>query len=617
MTDQIDTSKMSKGKADALEAAEAARDGGKEGVKSFSGGLFTGEANYDLIYPFPKQSEEDKAKGDGFLEQLNEVLDKHVDADAIDREGEIPDKVFEELAKIGAFAIKIPTEYGGRGLSQTNYSRAAMKLGEVCGNITALVSAHQSIGVPQPLLLFGTDEQKKKHLPRFGKGEISAFALTEETVGSDPAQMTVYAELSEDKSHYVLNGEKLWCTNGVKASVIIVMARTPDTEIKGKMRKSISAFIVDMDMPGVEVVTRCHFMGLKALYNGVVRFTDVKIPTENLVAGEGKGLKVALSTLNTGRLTLPAACVGLMRSCLKISREWSATREQWGCVIGKHQAIADKIAKIAAKSFATESIVLFTSSLVDGKKADIRVESAMCKMWGTEEAWKVADETMQIRGGRGYETADSLKNRGMEPIPVERYLRDCRINLIFEGSSEIMRLLLAREALDPHLKAAGAVLNSRLPLMVRLKAAIGAGLFYARWYPKQWLPTFNSGPRGCSSSVGKYLRFVAKTSKKLSRKLFHSMLRYGPALDKQQMLLGRLTEIGTELFVISACAIRIDSMIKDNPENTSEYLELMDVVFSESKIKIKNNFSGMSNNNDKKNYSFAKKILGGTFKFLE
>jgi len=614
---QIDTSKMSKGKADALEAAEAARDKGKKGTKSFSGGLFTGEANYDLIYPFPKQSDEDKSKGDGFLDELTKVLDDHVDADAIDREGEIPDKVFEELAKIGAFAIKIPTEYGGRGLSQTNYSRAAMKLGEVCGNITALLSAHQSIGVPQPLLLYGTDEQKQKHLPRFGKGEVSAFALTEETVGSDPAQMTAFAELSDDKTHYVLNGEKLWCTNGVKASVIIVMARTPDVEIKGKMRKSISAFIVDMDTPGVEVVTRCRFMGLKALYNGVVRFTNVKIPVENLVAGEGKGLKVALSTLNTGRLTLPAACVGLMRSCLKIVREWSSTREQWGCVIGKHQAIGDKIAKIAAKNFATESIVLFTSSLVDGKKADIRVESAMCKMWGTEEAWKVADETMQIRGGRGYETADSLRNRGSEPIPVERFLRDCRINMIFEGSSEIMRLLLAREALDPHLKAAGAVLDSRLPIGVRVKAAIGAGFHYALWYPKQWLPTFNSGPSGLNGSLRKYLRYVSRTSKKLSRKLFHSMAIYGPGLDKQHKLLGRLTEIGTELFVISACAIRIDSMIKDNPEKKAEYLELMDVVFNESKIRIKNNFYSMRNNNDKKNYSFAKKILGGTFKFLE
>ena len=614
---QIDTSKMSKGKADALEAAEAARDKGKKGTKSFSGGLFTGEANYDLIYPFPKQSDEDKSKGDGFLDELTKVLDDHVDADAIDREGEIPDKVFEELAKIGAFAIKIPTEYGGRGLSQTNYSRAAMKLGEVCGNITALLSAHQSIGVPQPLLLYGTDEQKQKHLPRFGKGEVSAFALTEESVGSDPAQMTAFAELSDDKTHYVLNGEKLWCTNGVKASVIIVMARTPDVEIKGKMRKSISAFIVDMDTPGVEIVTRCRFMGLKALYNGVVRFTNVKIPVENLVAGEGKGLKVALSTLNTGRLTLPAACVGLMRSCLKIVREWGSTREQWGCVIGKHQAIGDKIAKIAAKNFATESIVLFTSSLVDGKKADIRVESAMCKMWGTEEAWKVADETMQIRGGRGYETADSLRNRGAEPIPVERFLRDCRINMIFEGSSEIMRLLLAREALDPHLKAAGAVLDSRLPIGVRLKAAIGAGFHYALWYPKQWLPTFNSGPSGLNGSLRKYLRYVSRTSKKLSRKLFHSMAIYGPGLDKQHKLLGRLTEIGTELFVISACAIRIDSMIKDEPEKKAEYLELMDVVFNESKIRIKNNFYGMRNNNDKKNYSFAKKILGGTFKFLE
>ena len=507
---------------------KTARDKGKKGTKSFSGGLFTGEANYDLIYPFPKQKAEDKAKGDIFLNELGDVLDKYVDADAIDREGEIPDEVFKELAKIGAFAIKIPTEYGGRGLSQTNYSRAAMKLGEVCGNITALLSAHQSIGVPQPLLLYGTDEQKKKHLPRFGKGEVSAFALTEETVGSDPAQMTAYAELSEDKTHYVLNGEKLWCTNGVKASVIIVMARTPDVEIKGKMRKSISAFIVDMDTPGVEVVTRCRFMGLKALYNGVVKFTDVKIPVENLVAGEGKGLKVALSTLNTGRLTLQkAACVGLMRSCLKIVREWSSTREQWGCVIGKHQAIGDKIAKIAAKNFATESIVLFTSSLVDGKKADIRVESAMCKMWGTEEAWRVADETMQIRGGRGYETADSLRNRGSDPIPVERFLRDCRINMIFEGSSEIMRLLLAREALDPHLKAAGAVLDSRLPLMVRLKAAIGAGLHYAVWYPKQWLPTFNYGPKGITCSLKKYLWYVSRTSKKLSRKLFHSMAIYG------------------------------------------------------------------------------------------
>ena len=617
MTDEIDTSKMSKGKADAMEAAEAARDAGKKGVKSYAGGLFMGDADFDLIYPFPEQPEADVKAGEQFISQLKDVMENHVDADKIDREGEIPDEVFKKLADIGAFCIKIPTEYDGLGLSQTNYSKSAMLLGRHCGNITALISAHQSIGVPQPLLLFGTEEQKKKHLPRFRKGDVSAFALTEETVGSDPAQMTTYAELSEDGTHYVINGDKLWCTNGVKASVIIVMARTPDVEIKGKMRKSISAFIVDMDTPGVELVVRCRFMGLKALYNGIVRFTDAKIPVENLVAGEGRGLKVALSTLNTGRLTLPAACVGLMSSCLKISREWGSTREQWGCVIGKHQAIADIITKTAISNFVTETMVVFTSSLVDGKKADIRVESAMCKMWGTEEAWRVTDDTMQIRGGRGYETADSLKNRGMEPIAVERFMRDCRINLIFEGSSEIMRLLLAREALDPHLKVAGAVLNSRLPIMVRLKAALGAGLFYAKWYPRQWLPSLGGTPSGLDGSLKKYLRYVSRTSKKLSKKLFHSMARYGPGLDKQQLLLARLVEIGTELFVISACTLRIDSMIKNETAPREDLLQLMDVVFGESKVRIKNNFSSMRNNNDKGNYSLARKILDGTFKFLE
>lgn len=608
---------MSQGKADALEAAEAARDAGKKGVKSFAGGLFVGDADFQLIGEFPQQSDQDQQKGNVFLNQLQQVLDDHVDADQIDSQGEIPDHVFQELAKIGAFAIKIPTEYDGLGLSQTNYSRAAMKLGETCGNITALISAHQSIGVPQPLLLYGTEQQKKKHLPRFRQGDVSAFALTEETVGSDPAQMTAYAELSPDKTHYVLNGEKLWCTNGVKASVIIVMARTPDVEIKGKMRKSITAFIVDMNTPGVQVVNRCRFMGLKALYNGVVRFTDVKIPVENVVAGEGKGLKVALSTLNTGRLTLPAACVGLMRSCLKIVREWGGTREQWGCVIGKHQAIADKISQIAAAQFATETSVLFVSNLVDGKKADIRVESAMCKMWGTEQAWRVVDETMQIRGGRGYETAPSLKNRGQQPIPVERFMRDCRINMIFEGSSEIMRLLLAREALDPHLKAAGAVLDSRLPIITRLGAAIKAACHYAAWYPKQWLPVFRSNTCCTNSANRKYLRYVSRASKKLARKLFHSMVRYGPTLDKQQLLLGRLVEIGTELFIISVCALRVDLLLKQQPEKKSEYAQLMNVVFNQSKLKIENNFRAMRKNNDKRNYSLCKKILTGDFKFLE
>src|SRR5205814_1600638 len=272
---------------------------------------------------------------------------------------------------------------------------------------------------------------------------------------------------------------------------LVVMAKTPPKMVNGKAKNQITAFIVEMDMPGVEIVRRCRFMGLRALYNGVVKFTNVRVPRENILLAEGKGLRVALSTLNTGRLTLPAACVGLAKQCLAISKRWASQRVQWGAPIGKHAVIAEKIARMAANTFAMESMTLYAASLVDrDKKADVRLEAAMCKLWGTEQSWEMVNDTMQIRGGRGYETADSLKARGEEGVPIERFLRDCRINTIFEGSSEIMRLFIAREALDPHLKVAAAALNSQLPMKARAKAAARAAAFYAKWYPRQFLPQF-------------------------------------------------------------------------------------------------------------------------------
>src|SRR5882672_2724085 len=484
----IDTSKMSAGQRAALELTEAARDAASE-KGSFAEGLFMGRFDLARLLPFPEQSAEDRDQGDAFLQQLEKFLLEQVDPDEIDRTGEIPQQVIDELGKMGAFGIKISPSYGGLGLSQTNYCRAAMLLANYCGNLTALLSAHQSIGVPQPLILFGTEEQKRKYLPRVAKGEISAFALTETGAGSDPATMQTRAEPAPDGKSFILNGEKLWCTNGTKAGVIVVMAKTPPKMTAGKAKDQITAFIVETNWPGVEVMHRSRFMGLKALYNGVMRFTNVRVPRENILLAEGKGLRVALTTLNTGRLTLPAACVGLAKRCLEISRRWAGERTQWGAPIGKHAAIADKIARMAANTFAMESMTLLAASAVDqDKHADVRLEAAMCKMWGSEQSWDIVNDAVQIRGGRGYETAESLKARGEEPVPVERLLRDSRINTIFEGSSEIMRLFIAREALDPHLKVSGAVLNSRLPMSQRLRAAVKAGLCKARWYPKQWLP---------------------------------------------------------------------------------------------------------------------------------
>ncbi|MCE0521772.1 MAG: acyl-CoA dehydrogenase family protein [Methylacidiphilales bacterium] len=601
----IDTSKMSGAQRAALEMTESARD--TPGKHGFCGGLFLGRFDLAALHPYPRQSPEDSDQGDAFLGPLEKFLREQVDPDEIDRTGEIPDDVLGGLAKLGAFGIKIAPKYGGLGLSQTNYCRAGRLLGSYCGNLTALISAHQSIGVPQPLILFGTEEQKSKYLPRFAKGEISAFALTEPNVGSDPAKIETHAEPTPDGSAFILNGEKLWCTNGVKAGVIIVMARTAPKNGRGQ----ITAFIVEMDSPGVEVALRCRFMGLKALYNAVIRFTNVRVPRENIILAEGKGLRVALTTLNTGRLTLPAACVGLAKRCLAASQSWAGERVQWGAAIGKHAAIADKIARMAAEVFAMEAMTFYTASLVDrDKKADIRLEAAMCKMWATERTWEIVNDTMQIRGGRGYETASSLAARGEPPVPVERWLRDCRINTIFEGSSEILRLFLAREALDPHLQIAGPVLNTQVPPGERVRVGIQAALFYAGWYPRQWWP-FSAAGSDFHPRLARHLRYASRTSRRLARNLFHAMARHGPKLERQQILLGRFVDIGTELFAIAASCSRAQSL------DTEEARTLADYFCRMARLKIEALFRDVHHNRDNEGYRVAQQVLAGEFNWLQ
>ena len=604
----IDTSKMSAGKAAALELAESSRDPLDE-RGSFASNLFIGRYDFDRVFPWPKQSDEDRAAGEEFLAELKAYLHENVDADEIDRTGEIPQKNIDDLFAMGAFAIKVPKQYGGLGLSQVNYGRAAMLLGSWDANLTALVSAHQSIGVPQPLLLFGTEEQKAKYLPRVSRKEISAFALTEMNAGSDPANMSLQADKAEDGS-WVLNGEKLWCTNLIKAGVLVVMAKTPPKMVNGKERKQISAFIVDVDSPGLEITYRCHFMGLRALYNGIVKFTNVKVPGENLIAKEGQGLKVALTTLNTGRLTIPAACVGLSKRLVEICRKWASERIQWGAPIGQHSAIAGKVAEMAANTFAMEAITFHTSAMVDRKAGDLRIETAMCKMWCTEMTWRIADEAMQVRGGRGYETAQSLAGRGEEPLAVERFLRDCRINMIFEGSSEIMRLFIAREALDPHLKVGGAIFNTTLPMATRIKAMFSSGSFYTRWYPKQW---FGGNPGNLDrlhADLRDHVNYGAATSKKLARGLFHAMMRFGPKLDREQLLLSRFVGVATELFAMSATCSFAQAKI-DAGEPAAEILSLTRYFCRSARARIAHHFAGTSENADKAGYDLTQELLAG------
>src|ERR1700752_397328 len=383
---------------EAREVAEAAREE-QWADPSFVRELFLGKLRMDLIHPYPEQDPDKGARAKPILDKLERFLREDVASDRIDREGEIPDDVAEGLRKLGAFGIKIPREYGGLGLSQLSYMKAIELVSSVDGSLTALLSAHQSIGVPQPLKMFGSEAQKKKYFPRLAQGAISAFALTEESVGSDPAAMETHAVLSEDGQAWILNGEKLWCTNGTKAELLVVMARTPSKVVRGKEKKQITAFIVECDWPGVEVVHRCHFMGLKALYNGVIRFTNVRVPKDNVLWGEGKGLKLALITLNTGRLTLPISSVAAGKRCLEIARRWSAERVQWGGPTAQHDAIAQKIGTMAANTLAMEAVAELCGAMAERGGYDIRLEAAIAKLYNSEAGWGLIDGTGKSRGG--------------------------------------------------------------------------------------------------------------------------------------------------------------------------------------------------------------------------
>jgi len=596
---------------EARRVAEAARE--TEWTRpSFVRELFLGKLRLDLIHPVPEPDSDEQARAAAFFDRAHGLCER-VDGREIERTGRVPESVIDGLREIGAFGMKIPREYGGLGLSQRSYNRAIATIGARCTALGVLLSAHQSIGVPQPLKMFGTEEQKKKYLPQLARGRISAFALTEPDVGSDPARMMATAVPTEDGSAYILNGEKLWCTNGPIADLMVVMAKTPGREGR---RAGITAFIVEADWPGVESVHRLDFMGLRGIENGVVRFRDVRVPRENMIWGEGKGLKLALITLNTGRLTIPATSAAGARWCLGVVREWSAERVQWGQPVGRHDAVAQMIGEIAATTFAMDAVADLSAGLADAGASDIRLEAAIAKMYNSEAAWRIVDQTMQIRGGRGYETAESLERRGEEGVPVERMMRDLRINLIFEGSSEIMRLFIAREAVDPHLQKAGAMLDPKAPAGAKLAGLMRMGLHVASWYPRLLL-SWGRWPRysGFGPLAG-HLRFIQRNSRKLGRMLLYAMVRYGARLEKKQSVLFRLVDVGAELFAMAAACAHAESLVRRNPGDTTPR-ELADIFCRQAAVRVKKSFRAVFHNEDAATYRLAQETLRGRYTWLE
>lgn len=609
----MDTSKMNEGKRAAMEVAEMGRMESEN--ESFAGNLFMGIFDADQVLPFPNQDPEDEKFGLEYTAKVSKFLKENLDADEVDETREIPQGVIDGLKDLNVFAMKVPKEFGGMGLSQMNYAKVMTAISSHCGSTAVLVSAHQSIGVPQPLKLYGTPEQKAKYMPWFKEGKISAFALTEPGVGSDPAKMETFAKLSDDGKTYTINGTKLWCTNGLIADVMVVMTQTAPVIKNGREIQQISAFLVEKGTPGMEYVHRCDFMGLRAIQNGVIEFKDVVVPAENLLWGEGKGLKLALATLNMGRLTIPAACTGMGKQCLQIARRWGNDRVQWGASIGKHQEGSDKIARIASNTFAMEAVTTLSCNWANNPDKEIRIEAAMAKMFCSEVAWDVVDTTLQLRGGRGFEKASSLKGRGEEPYPVERMMRDCRINRIIEGTTDIMRLFLAREALNPHLKMASDLLKAHSPIGAKIKSGAQLAKFYSRWYPAQWIHSGLWENHSDKGPLGKHYHYIDQTSHKLARTILHCLGLYQDKLEDEQIILGDLMEIGSNLFAMAATCAYADKLIGEKENMTPKYLA--DVFCIHTEKKISQLFDRIDDYPSRKQGKLADSILEGDLKWLE
>ncbi|GAA2215086.1 acyl-CoA dehydrogenase family protein [Nonomuraea monospora] len=589
--------------AESRQVGEQARE--KEWARpSFAKQLFLGDFRMDLVHPAPTLPDAATKKGEEFVRAVRRFLDARVDPALIERTAQVPDDVVKGLAELGAFGITIKEEYGGLGLPYLYYCRALTLVGSYCPALATLLSAHQSIGVPQPLKLFGTEEQKREYLPRCAAGEISAFLLTEPDVGSDPARLATTAV--RDGDEYVLDGVKLWTTNGVIADLLVVMARTG---------KKISAFVVEADSPGITVKRRNTFMGLRGIENGVTELSQVRVPAKNLIGKEGEGLRIALTTLNTGRLSLPATCAGNAKWAVKIAREWGNERVQWGRKVGLHEAVATKVAFIVATAYAIDAVCELTARLADDRRNDIRIEAALAKLFASELSYQVLDELVQIRGGRGYETAESLVARGERGVPAEQMLRDSRINRIFEGSSEIMRLAITREAVDAHLSAAGELINPEASRQERAQALRRAGRFYAKWLPTLVAGTGNlpTAYAGFGPLAG-HLRFVERTSRKLARSTFYGMSRWQGRLEHKQAFLGRIVDIGAELYAMTAVCLKAEEDSKDLGRRP---YELADTFCQQSRRRVDALFDRLWDNSDNLDARVAGYVLDGRYTFVE
>ena len=406
--------------------------GTKTAPPSFARGLFMGHVDESLIFPFPHLGAEEKESLDLVLESFTRFAKDRLDGARFDREMEMPLQIIRDLGELGVLGITVPETYGGFGFSTGAYCRIMEVVCRYCAATATLVGGHQSIGI-KGIILFGTEEQKKEFLPRMASGEwVGAYALTEPGSGSDAAAMQTKAVYDKAADVWRISGRKQWITNGGYAQVFTVFARTEGVG-DGKPTKSISCFLVPRDLPGVSTTPPMHKMGIRGSNTVDVVFDNVPVPARNLLGKPGSGFKMAMEILNTGRLSLAAGCVGAAKEMIDRSVAHAVERRAFGHTISEFEMIRGKFAGMMADTYAAEAMVYLTTGLCDRGGMDFSLESAMCKVFASEALWRTVNHAVQINGGNGY----------MSEYPFERYLRDARINLIFEGTNEILRHYVA------------------------------------------------------------------------------------------------------------------------------------------------------------------------------
>ncbi len=555
-----------------LERIEEARE--RLTGRSFMAGLFVGRPDFSLLLP-PEEPPDQVAAWECYRPQLQSFLTTYVDPDEIERTGKIPDAVLKGLFALGAFGMKIPREYGGLGFSYTNYGRALMLIASWSNILALTVAVPQSIGIAMPLLLFGTEEQKRKYLPIVAREAVSAFALTEPATGSDAANIRTEAVLDPSGTTFVVNGEKLWCTNAPIARYITLIARVPAKRIttgdrtlwvpalegKGAEDQVHTAFVLGMDEPGVRVRQRCQFEGCRGIENGHLTFTDVRIPAANVIGEIGRGLKYALTILNIGRaISIPAICLGMAKQAWQPSLDRANQRRTFQKPLSKHQTQRMRLGRMAANLFAMEALAMSAWRMADQHTYDVRIEAAITKIFCSERTIQLLKDAQIIFGGMGYETADSKRVRGEPAFGIEQLVRDAEMYRIGEGATDVLRPFVAREGLSPHLDRAGRYVGGELIGSERVVELLSLIRFYVPWYVSLWkrrpLPNrleFRQ-PR-----VAQLLRYVERSSRRLASAIFWAMIRRGQALRDDQGRQTRIETIAEDLLTIATVALQAAS----------------------------------------------------------